>query len=188
MFFRQRLRTAIVAVVLSALLAPSAAAAKKPKEPKPAIPRGARITGKVVGGPKGGAMAGAIVRVKFLESGEEWRSGPADRKGRYSIARLPYGYAELTVETPDGSYAGDHVIELSPRGDIGLDLSLRPMAALPAGFWNAESAAGAHGLASEKQNLRGRDFWTSPAGIAVIAGVGAAALLAIASGSKVRGN
>lgn len=188
MFFPQKTRAAIAAAVLSALLAPGVGAAKKPKEPKPVKPRGARIDGQVLRDPKRTPVAGAIVRVKFFDGGEEWVSPPTDRKGRFRLDALPYGYAELVVESPDGKFPCDHVVELPPLGTVGLTLGLRPMAPLPSAWWSGEATADAKGVALGKQNLRGRDFWTSPAGIGIIAGTGAAVLLAIASGSKTRGN
>jgi len=131
---------------------------------------------------EGKGVEGARVLIYHLSTEELFTSEPTGRGGDFKLVDLPYGYFDVAVETPEGIYVADQVINLPPSGKATASLALsefedagsRP----PREF--SGSDAESVGWARVKEKLRGKAFWKSTAGIAIIAGVGGVALLALA--------
>jgi len=181
-----------VAVLLAATLAmPSLAATdattKSGKKAKPAA--GSRLEGRILG-LEGKPVKGAVVTVRSLSGDAVWTSFPSDSKGRFRLASLRYGWADLVVATDKGEFLGDQAINLPPGSKVVVNFNLLETADKPASWWTdrrVEPPAGVTldqiaGMAQSSQKLTGVEYWKSPAGIAIIATVGAVALGLIAAG------
>ncbi len=164
--------------------------AKKKKAEKP--PKKCEIHGQVFAADGKTPVAGAKVHYRSLERKDTVESKPSDSKGRFSIGGLEYGWGELAVETPQGTFVSDQAVELLPEGSAAVSFSLTRFEDRPADYWVARAASGAEpgadggpvGLAEEKAVLAGKDFWKSPKGIAIIAGSAGILLLAVAASAK----
>jgi hypothetical protein len=179
-------------VLLAATLAiPSMAATdattKSGKKAKPAA--GSRLEGKILG-LEGKPVKGAVVTVRSLNGDAAWTSLPSDPKGRFRLTSVRYGWADLVVATDKGEFLGDQAINLPPGSKVVVNFNLLETADKPASWWTdrrVEPPAGVTldqiaGMAQSSQKLTGVEYWKSPAGIAIIATVGAVALALIAAG------
>ena len=196
MFFPIPLRSATSWLLVLAICSGSAGTfqtlAEETPPPPPADPPGSgRISGKVYGAGKDDPVRGAVVRVHYLPDGREVAAEPSDGKGRFEIEGLDHGYLEITVERDGARFAGSDVIALPPKGSIAVDLTLTRLEERSASWWESRAPlqlpggeGEAVGLAEVRPEVRGRDFWKSKKGIALIAAVGGAALLAIVAGSR----
>ncbi len=163
-------------------------AKKKPAKP----PKKCEIHGQVFAADGKTPVAAATVRYRGFEGKDTIDSKPSDSKGRFTIGGLDYGWGELAVETPQGTFVSDQAIELLPEGRAAVSFSLTRFEDKPADYWVARAASGAEpgagggavGLAEEKAVLAGKDFWKSPKGIAIIAGSAGILLLAVAASAK----
>ncbi len=72
------------------------------------------IKGKVFMTDAKNPVEGAIVHAYHLGSQQVFSSGPTDDKGRYEMGGLPFGYADLFVETPDGVFVANQVESVPP--------------------------------------------------------------------------
>lgn len=161
------------------------------QEESPSPPAGqGRIVGKLYRNGGKEVVGGARVVAVHLDTAVEYASGPSDEGGRFELTGLPYGYFNLGVETPEGMFVANQVINVPPNGKVTAVFRLVPYEGRSPSWWaGRERREGlrpgeeATGIAEVDASLRGRDFWKSPRGIAVIAGGGGAVLLAIASGS-----
>jgi hypothetical protein len=189
MFLRSRGQFKLLAAVVTATLVLPAYAAKKPKAPKPAP--GSTLTGKIIGS-DGKPVRGAVVTVKSLDSEASWMSAPADRRGRYAVRSIHYGWAEVAVRTEAGAFLGDQAMNLRPGKSVEVNFSLIATGDQPASWWadrkvefpEGETADDVAGMVVSSQKLAGVEYWKSPAGIAIIVAVGVVALAAIAMGSE----
>ncbi len=176
-------RRAGIAALAAALLlpVPAAPAQETPAQQTPAAgtaaPIESGIRGRVVSG-DGTPLAGAVVRASSLQTGEETASAPTDRKGEFELSGLPHGYYDLAVETGDGLFAGNRVINVPPSG-FGI-VQLR-IGASAADTDNSAYGSRADGRATVERRLNRREFWRSPKGVAILAGVGGAGLLWLAA-------
>ena len=177
----------VVAAVLTAGLAFPAAA--RPHKDKPVA--GSGLEGKVVR-PDGKPIPGAIVAVRLLDGKKLYSSLPADSRGRFKLAGLPYGWADLVVTTNKGEFLGDQAINLPPGTKMVVSFNLLETADKPASWWTDRrveppekvSLEQVAGMAQSSQKLTGVEYWKSPAGIAIIAGIGVVALGLIAAGGN----
>jgi len=182
-------RRQFFAVVLTALLVAPAHAAAKPKKVQPAP--GSTLTGKVTGS-DGKPLRGAVVIVHSLDSEASWMSGPADRRGKYLVRGMHYGWADVTVKTEAGAFLGDQAMNLPPGKSVEVNFSLIETKDKPASWWadrrveppQGEHAAEVAGMSQSSQRLTGVEYWKSPTGIAIIAAVGVVGLALIASGGS----
>lgn len=163
--------------------APPAAPAEPPGE--------ARISGRVYANGGDEPARGSVVRIRYLSDGREVAAAPADEKGRYEIEGLAHGYVEMTVERDGARFMGSDVIALPPKGRVAVDLTLTRLEERSASWWESRpplelpgGGGEAVGLAEVRPELRGRDFWKSNKGIALLAAMGGAALLAIVASSR----
>jgi hypothetical protein len=159
-----------------------AAAAKKATRPE-----GGRIAGKIFAADGATPVAGGVVKALPLLGGEARQAPPADAKGEFVLEGLAYGYYDIVVEGASGTFIANQVVSVPPNGRVELRFALTAYADKSPAWWagrETRSVPGitATGSAELKQRARGAAFWRSPGGIAVITGIGAVALLAIASG------
>jgi hypothetical protein len=179
-------------VVLTVVLSvPSLAATSSSSNPakKQKSAGGSRLEGQVLG-PDGKPVRGAVVTVRGLEGETSWVSQPSDRRGRYYLQGLTYGWADLMVSTDKGEFLGDQAINLPPGRRVVVSFNLLETADKPASWWTdrrVEPPAGLNvtdvaGMAQGSQKLTGVEYWKSPAGLAILVGVGVIALAAIAAG------
>jgi hypothetical protein len=150
---------------------------------------GSRLDGQVLGS-DGKPIRGAVVVVRALEGDKSWASEPSDRRGRFYLQGLPYGWADLIVTTEKGDFLGDQAVNLPPGSRVVVNFNLLETADKPASWWTDRrvepptgiSVTDVAGMAQGSQKLTGVEYWKSPAGIAILVSVAAVALVAIASG------
>ena len=183
----------VVAATLAAALSLPAMAAPRSRSHADAKPKsaGSGLEGRVLG-PDGKPVRGAIVAVRSMDGNASWSSRPSDARGRFRVAALPYGWADLVVTTEKGDFLGDQAINLPPGTKVIVNFNLLETADKPATWWTdrrVEPPAGLSldqvaGMAQSSQKLTGVEYWKSPAGIAILASVGVVALGAIAAGGS----
>ena len=189
---RERFRFGTGLLVLASLalveLEPAAAFAAKKKDADESAPVGAEIHGKVYRSDGKTAVSGAVVSAYVLESGQVVAAPPTGNNGEFNLTGIPYGYADLYVETPDGMFAGSQVINLAPGGKVAVSLDLSSFADKPPAWWSGRepkelpgSGKKPVGLAEVRSSVRGKEFWKTPGGIATLGAIGGAILLAIAA-------
>jgi hypothetical protein len=181
-----------LAAVLSAALAAGGALVPvvEAGENRPE-PDGARLSGRVLESDGTTPARGVVVRVHPLEAGAATASEPTDGKGRFEIEGLPHGYADLTIERDGAVFPGSEVVSLPPKGKVSVDLTLTRIDERSAAWWATRGPlqlpggqGQAAGIAEVRPEIGGRDFWKSKKGIAILAAVGGAALLAIAVSAR----
>jgi hypothetical protein len=133
----------------------------------------------------GKKIAGARVHAYHLSSAKLFASSPTQGNGKYKIEGVPYGYYDLAVETPDGLYVASRVVNVAPASTSAAIFTVVPYQPSTQGVARKHpvSDEDPRGLAKLHQKAKGRDFWRSPKGVAILGGTAAAGLLAIASGS-----
>jgi len=143
-----------------------------------------KIRGKVLDA-DGKSVRGARVLAYHLSSERLFSSERTRRSGEYRIAQVPYGYYDLAIETPDGLFVANRVVNVAPSASAVVTFTILPFDPSTAELTRKHPASEADpaGLAELQSKPRGREFWRSPAGVAVLAGVGGGALLAIAATS-----
>lgn len=146
-------------------------------------PVGSILTGRILD-ETGQPVVGARVFVYHLSSEEVFESTATDAKGSYEIAGLPYGYFDLAVETPQGLYVADQVVNVPPSGKVTLPLGLYSYTEARAsdgrGFPGTEQSP--VGEARVQDKGKGGPFWRSAKGKATLAAGGAALLLLVSGG------
>jgi hypothetical protein len=185
MSMRRRLAVLLVAIVGFPAFSAGIPAAEEAPQASTLV--AGIMKGKVVTGEKERAVAGAVVRAYHLDTDTLYTSAPADGKGRYEIRGLPLGYFDIAVETADGFFVGNQVVNVPPASKVDVSLSLSTFAGPPPA-WLAgraqqipETDQPAIGIARLSRRTAERGFWGSPGGIAVISGGAALTLLAISS-------
>jgi hypothetical protein len=181
----------ILAALLTLTLAAPGMAAGSRREKKTSGPGGSQLEG-VVNGPDGKPLKGAVISVRSLEGAVSGSSAPSDRKGRFKLAGLHYGWADLVVTTPQGEFLGDQAINLPPGTKVVVRFDLLETADKPESWWTdrrVEAPAGVAlkevaGMAQSSQRLTGVEYWKSPGGIAILVTVTIVALGIIASGGS----
>lgn len=153
-------------------------------------PGNGTISGTVFGFDDKAKAAGAVVHAFHVDSEKVFSSAPTGGNGEFSITEIPTGYLDLAVEFDGVIYLGDQVLNMSPSGKMVLRLSLAKEGSPPPAEWVGdttrqfpETDLPTGGIATLNKKLRGKEFWKSPKGIAIITGGAGAALLTIAVGS-----
>lgn len=133
-------------------------------------------------GADGKPAEGVRLEAYHLSSERLYVSAPTKANGQCELTGLPYGYHDLAVETPAGLYVSSQVINIPPDGTASIVLTLLPLSATSPQRPFAGSEEVSTGEAKLVERIRGRAFWRSPRGIAVLAGSGGLALLLFAGG------
>lgn len=144
----------------------------------------AKITGKVVDS-SGREVRGARILAVHLSSSRIFASEPTGGNGEYEVPGLPYGYFDLAVEVAEEIYVSNRIVNVAPAGTAAAIFTLVPFDPTTAALSRHHPGSDAEpaGVARLREKPKGREFWRSPKGVAIVSGVGGAALLAIAAGS-----
>jgi len=176
----ESIRRGCVVLLIWVCLLPPAAIAQQTSEGEAA--GSSVIVGKIEAA-DGKPAQGVRVLVYHLSTEKLYTSEPTGKNGEYRFEDLPYGYFDVAVETPEGVFVADQVCNLPPSTKIAAQLVLTPFddteARPPREFTGSDLAS--IGWARVKEKPRGADFWKSTKGIAILAGLGGVALLALAS-------
>jgi len=175
---KRRRSTATLATFLSlALLSPHASLAQEAGN--------SILAGKLVEADGKTPLAGARMHVYHLSSEETYVSDPTGPDGKYQMEGLPFGYFDMAIETGEGMFVADQVVNLPPSGKVVVTLAV-------ARFGTEEtrpedearifpgSDDPASGVARVSKKATGRQFWRSSKGVAILAGGAAVLLLLIA--------
>jgi hypothetical protein len=181
------LALAVPLAPLNSVWAQTPAAPQMPPAPATPAPAANRILEGKILDEEGKAIEKAVVKVRNLETGEEYTSPPTGANGAYKFNRLPPGRYEIAVQTERGVYLGNRVVDLVHREAQTYSFSLRNVPAEQA----LEQARAARGATDEERAKGGRPaitpsekaerekgFWRNPVS-ATLAG------LAIAIGAAV---
>ncbi len=186
MRIEQARKRRLAVICLAGLLLAGPVLAGKKKEPPPGDGL-SRIEGKVRTADSK-AATGATVHAYHLSTGRLYSSSATGSGGSYRIEGLPFGYFELAVETADGLFVGNQVVNVGPASRAIVLMTLAPYAAQPQSWWSSNerrpfsgSEAETSGLAEVQRRLSRREFLRSTKGVVVLSTVGAAALLVIAA-------
>lgn len=99
----------------------------------------------------------AVVKIRNVDTGQEYVSKPTDEKGLYKLDQLKEGSYVMGITAPDGDYNFEHVVRIK-EGEVGkLSLALKRGEIAPMGQGSEE-------YGKEKKPSF---FWT-PVGIAVL--------------------
>jgi hypothetical protein len=153
-----------------------------------AIPGTGRLEGRVLRSDGKTPVSNAVVRACYLEGERVLASAPTGSRGQYQLGSLPPGYADLLVETPEGVFLANQVVQFHPDKKLLMNFVLAKFSEHPAS-WGAQkkretpcaSASQAGAAQIEEKSVAG-GFVRSPKGIALLAGLGGAALLLAVSG------
>ncbi len=116
------------------------------------------LVGFIYGSDMKTPVQNAVVKIRNLDNGQEYASGPTDNSGAYKIGQVKEGKYLLGINTPGGDYNFDYVLMVK-GGEMG-KLSL----ALKSGEVKTLSAQGeARPAENEKVS-----FFRSPVGVAVL--------------------
>lgn len=96
----------------------------------PALAQGEGATGdRVLEGKilsdDGQAIQGARVKVRNLDTGEEFTSAPTGSNGSYKLDNLPSGRYEVAVQTERGVYLGNRTVDLVNKTSQTYSFSLK---------------------------------------------------------------
>ena len=149
------------------------------------FPHESVITGKVFG-TDGKPLEGVRVLAYHLSSELIYVSEPTNSKGEYGIGNLEFGYYDMAVETSDGLWPGQSMVNIPPASKSVIIVTLAPnpprSSEPPRPFPGHETPS--RGLLEIVEKPRGRDFLTSKRGVAILAGVGSVVLLILAGDSS----
>jgi hypothetical protein len=145
----------------------------------------AKITGKVIDS-DGDEVRGARVLAVHLSSSRVFAGEPSRANGEYVITGLPYGYFDLAVEIAEEIYVSNRVVNVAPAGTAAVIFTLVPFDPTTEGLTRPHPGSDAKpaGIARLRTKAKGREFWRSPKGVAIVSGVAGVGLLAIAAGSS----
>ena len=144
-----------------------------------------KIVGKILGADGKTAITGARVLAYHLSAEKLFTSEPTTG-GSFKLLGLPYGYFDIAVEAPNGNlFVASRVINLPPTGKADVILTLVPYPASKAHLARRYPGRDQEptGVAEMRSKPRGREFWRTPKGVAILSGLGGVALLAIAASS-----
>ena len=116
---------AIAAVLLAASTLASAArtdSSNKPPQPPPT----STISGVVSLAGSEAPLVGATVVAYHLATAQLFRSQPTGADGKFTVPNVTFGYYDLAVETADGVFVGDQVVNAPPNGNAVARLKLTP--------------------------------------------------------------
>ncbi len=96
------------------------------------------LRGKVGSAETGEPIAGARVYAVHLDTKQVFTSAPTNAKGEYQITGLPFGYYDIAVETTDGLYLANRVINAPAGEKVDMSLMLGPPQPEDTEWWSAE--------------------------------------------------
>jgi len=96
------------------------------------------LRGAVVLAENGNAVAGATVYAVHLDTKQVFKSTASGANGEYQITGLPFGYYDLAVETTDGLYLANRVVNAPAGEKVEISLLLGPPQPEDTEWWSAE--------------------------------------------------
>lgn len=180
-------RRSASALLLASVWLRMHAAEPAPAEPPAPLAGTGRLEGRVLESDGKTPVPNAVVRACYLEGERVLASAPSGPRGQYRLESLPPGYADLVVETSEGVFVANQVLQLRPDARVLVDFVLAKFSERPVSWNDQKKRATPCGAASpvgaaEVGSKGAGGFVRSPKGIALIAGLGGAALLLAASG------
>lgn len=153
-----------------------------------ALAQEGRISGKVISLVDKSDIVGATVLAYQISTEQVIRSSPTDSGGKFSIRDLAAGYYDLAIETPDGLFVADQIVNVPPAGKATINVGVVPdndqTATQTAVRSYPGSADASAGMMQISERLTGSKFWKSPKGVAILSSAGGVALLALAISGK----
>lgn len=151
---------------------------------------GAVLEGKVLRDATEKPVARAEVLAYHLESENLFRS-TADGSGKFRLKGLPHGYFDLAVRVDEEFFPVGEVVHLPPKSRRIAVLKIIERDERSEEFWNDRAPreylgpdrggdGAAAGVADLESRMTGREFWRTGKGVAIIASIGGAGLLALA--------
>lgn len=135
------------------------------------------------------SISGATVKAYHIASGKIYNSKPSDASGSYELTRLPYGYYDIAVETPDGLFVSTQAINIAPNVKLTISFSLSAFDEKPEEWWNGKEKPQipamqeeSTGIAKILQKKGGKAFWKTGKGVATILVTSAVAIGLAAAG------
>ena len=110
---------AVLTVAIAGYWIPAASASNL--QPPPA-----EIRGSVLAADGLTAMRGVSVKAANMQTSEIYTSRPTGENGAYRLTGLPAGSYDLAVETPQGLYAADMLIDAGAGSRTIVSLALKP--------------------------------------------------------------
>ncbi len=177
-----------LALICALLLLAGPVAAKGQAKDRPAGDGLSSVEGRVRAPDGKRGVAGAKIHAYNQATGQTYSSEPTGPNGAYRIEGLPFGYFELAVETGDGLFVADQIVNVGPSAKALVLLTLKPYDQQPDSWWadhERRSFSGSEdessGLAELRRRRTGREFVRSTKGVVLLSTVGAAVLLVIAA-------
>ncbi|MDQ7006451.1 MAG: carboxypeptidase-like regulatory domain-containing protein [Acidobacteriota bacterium] len=96
------------------------------------------IRGVVFSGETQEPVLGARVYAVHLDTKQVFSSAPSTATGEYQLTGLPYGYYDLAVETPDGLYLANRVINAPAGEKVEMSMLLGSPQPEDTEWWSAE--------------------------------------------------
>jgi len=134
------------------------------------------IIGKVTEGDPKVPVVNASVVAYHLSTAQIYRSTVTLSSGKFEITGLPHGYYDLAIETPDGLFVANQVLNVPPDGKAVANLQLVPSTLAEQGpreFPGSDQATAGIAQMLKKKKKKG---------IAILSGLGGAAVLGLAAG------
>lgn len=149
-------------------------------------PGTATLSGRIFEADKVTPIAGAVVRAVRGDGAQVYSSLPTDEKGNYDLNFLPPGTYDLVVELPDGVFIVDRTLSIPEAKAYELSLSTVVSESVEKTVPTIEKPVLGYAWTQEGKDDKGGGFWTTPGGIAVIAGglIGAGFALSGSSSSS----
>lgn len=176
----------LVALLVAGSLPIEARKKNEEESAKPGSPT--RVQGRVLRADGKTAAAQATVKFVPLLPDSPTVTAVTGPKGWFVAEGVPVGYHDLVVESEGAAFVGNQVVNVSPTGKQELEIVVARRAERTESWWSGREikplpgGGEADGIAELRPKVGGKEFWTSPKGLAVLGGIGAAVLLAIASG------
>lgn len=187
MLQRDRGRGLLIVLIAVSLAFPARAqqSTEDPAGSGDTLPRTGRIQGKVVDSATGRGMPQVVVHAYHIDSQAVFSSEKTRDNGRYRIEGVPLGWHELYVETSDGLFLGNQVVNVPPKAEVDVDLTVTRFADRPISWQVGKRRAipgqdePAVGEARLDRTARGKSFWKTPLGIALVSAGGALVIFAV---------
>lgn len=138
------------------------------------------LSGKIFQEDQKSPAGGVTVRAVHLDTNEIFEGAPTTPDGKYEVKGLPYGYYNLIVETAEGLYLSNRILNVPPEKKVEASFLLTESRPEEKEWWEAEPSRRVPGMDRPPDGvariIEKRDtgsFWKSGTGIAVMIGGGA---------------
>lgn len=133
-------------------------------------PGTASLSGRVFEADRVTPVSGAVVRAIRGDGAQVYSSLPTDEKGKYDLNFLPPGSYDLVVELPEGVFVVERTLSIPEAKAYELSMSTVSADTVEKKVPSIEKPVLGYAWTQEGKDRKGGGFWTTPGGIAVIAG------------------